>query len=217
MSIASTRLEDPVLKGAPLACQVITHLNSSIPWQPPSRRPKLILRGFTQDTFESEMGAIDGMEAAKEFVTCRPYTPDEEDIAGDICAASVVIMPSKQEGFGLTALEAIAAGIPIAVTAESGLGEYLLTTKIAAVDAIAQKCVLDVIGEANDINKKWAERIAYIFNNTEAAFEEAANLKNALMPVLTWELAARGLSIEIEAILEASAVTDESSPRKNSA
>lgn len=206
------RLEDPVLKGAPLACQVITHLNSSFPWQPPSRRPKLILRGFTQDTFESELGAIDGMEAAKEFVTCRPYTPEEEDIAGDICAASVVIMPSKQEGFGLTALEAIAAGIPIAVTAESGLGEYLLTTKIAAVDAIAQKCVLDVIGEADDIAKKWSERIAYIFNNPEAAFEEAANLKRALMPVLTWELAARGLSIEIEAILEASAVIDENSP-----
>jgi glycosyltransferase involved in cell wall biosynthesis len=52
-------------------------------------------------------------------------------------------MPSKQEGFGLTALEAIAAGIPIVVTSESGLGEYLLTSNIVAVDAIAQKCVLE--------------------------------------------------------------------------
>lgn len=197
------RLEDPVLKGAPLACQVITLLNSKFPWQPPSRRPKLILRGFTQDTFESELGAIDGMEAAKEFVTCRPYTPDEEDIAGDICAASVVIMPSKQEGFGLTALEAIAAGIPILVTSESGLGELLLTTNISAVDAIAKRCVADVIGETDDIAKKWSERIADIFNNPQVAFEEAAKLKSALLPVLTWERAARDLSIEIEAILEA--------------
>jgi hypothetical protein len=54
----------------------------------------------------------------------------------------------------------------------------------------------------------WSERIAYIFNNPEVAFDEAARLRSALLPVLTWELAARGLSIEIEAVLEAGAVVD---------
>jgi glycosyltransferase involved in cell wall biosynthesis len=193
------RLEDPVLKGAPLACQVITQLNSAWSWQPASKRPKLILRGFTHESFEAELDAIDGMEAAQEFVHCRPYTTEEDDIAGDICAASVVIMPSKQEGFGLTALEAIAAGIPIVITSESGLGEFLL--KLPTVNVIAQKCVADVIGESDAIMKDWAGRIAGIFSEPNAAFEDAQKLRTALLPILTWERAARSLSNEIELLL----------------
>jgi hypothetical protein len=60
--------------------------------------------------------------------------------------------------------------------------------------------VLDVIGEADNIVKVWSDRIAYIFNNLEAAFDEAARLRRALLPALTWERAARDLSVEIEAI-----------------
>src|SRR5262249_24401643 len=47
------RLEDPILKGAPLAVQVITELNANSRKHPLMRRPKLILRGFAPETFES--------------------------------------------------------------------------------------------------------------------------------------------------------------------
>ena len=198
------RLEDPVLKGAPLACQIITQLNSAQSWHPPSRRPKLILRGFTQDAFEAQLDAIDGMEAAKEFVSCRPYTAEEDDIASDICAASVVIMPSKHEGFGLTALEAIAAGIPIVITSESGLGEFLLNKELPTIDAIAARCVADVIGPVDEITSNWSNRVAEIFNNPKSAFDDAAKLRSVLLPVLTWERAARSFSKEIEVLFKAS-------------
>ena len=34
-------------------------------------------------------------------------------------------MPSRTEGFGLTALEALSAGLPVLVSCNSGLGEAL--------------------------------------------------------------------------------------------
>jgi glycosyltransferase involved in cell wall biosynthesis len=161
----------------------------------------LILRGFSLEKFESERSAIDGVEAARHFVSCRPYTDDEEEIADDICAASVVIMPSMQEGYGLVALEAIAAGIPIVISAESGIAEFLLSKVVPSIDAIVQKCVVDVIGEDEKVAEAWAGRIAEIFLDQESAFTEAATLRSALQPVLTWERAARRLSTEIEGLL----------------
>lgn len=195
------RLEDPRLKGAPLACRIITELNTRWSWQH-SKRPKLILRGFTPEAFEAELNAIEGYKAAEEFVHCRPYTHDEDDIASDICAASVVIMPSMQEGFGLTALEAIAAGIPTVMTAESGIGEFLLSSGVVGVNALAEKYIADVIGDTNDVAEKWAKRIADIFLDQDAAFSDAASLRKALLPVLTWDRAARDLSTEMEKLLE---------------
>lgn len=144
------------------------------------------------------------MEAAKEFVSCRPYTAEEDDIASDICAASVVIMPSKHEGFGLTALEAIAAGIPIVITSESGLGEFLLNKELPTIDAIAARCVADVIGPVDEITSNWSNRVAEIFNNPKSAFDDAAKLRSVLLPVLTWERAARSFSKEIEVLFKAS-------------
>jgi glycosyltransferase involved in cell wall biosynthesis len=35
-------------------------------------------------------------------------------------------MPSRHEGFGLVALEAISAGVPVLVSKESGLGRMLI-------------------------------------------------------------------------------------------
>lgn len=195
------RLEDPRLKGAPLACRIITELNTKWSWHPSSKRPKLVLRGFTPEDFEAELNAIDGFKAAQEFVHCRPYSQDEEDIASDICAASVVIMPSMKEGFGLTALEAIAAGIPTIISAESGIGEFLLAGSVAGVSDVAAKCIADVIGDTNEIAENWTQRIAEIYLNQEAAFADAAKLREALLPVLTWERAARDLSTEIEKLL----------------
>lgn len=195
------RLEDPILKGAPLACRVIKELNTKWTWKPASKRPKLILRGFTEDKFESEVAAIDGIDGAHEYVSYRPYTADEDHIAGDICSASVVIMPSKMEGFGLTALEAIAAGIPTIMTSESGLGELLIRQKIAAINSFVENGIADVIGDANAVAKDWADRIADMLLNIDKAFENAAKLRSALMPILTWERAARTLSMEIEALL----------------
>ena len=41
------------------------------------------------------------------------------------CEVDLVLMPSRTEGFGLTGLEALSAGLPVIVSKNSGLGEAL--------------------------------------------------------------------------------------------
>jgi glycosyltransferase involved in cell wall biosynthesis len=196
------RFEDPVLKGAPLACRAISKINSSWRGQPWTR-PQLIMRGFTIDGVDDEIRAIDGYKTAEPYVTCRPYTQIEDEIAEDICGSSVILMPSKSEGFGLSALEAIAAGIPALISAESGLAQLLIQERFTPnVASIAKEWVVDVGGpDPEAVTADWAARIEQIISDPTAAFEQARRLKGDLSSVLSWENAARKFSAHIEELL----------------
>jgi len=196
------RLEDGDLKGAGLACQMIRTLNLDWPWQA-ATRPRLILRGFDPANLDSEIAAIGGIEDAKPYLVPRPYTPDSETIANDIRSSCVIIMPSKREGFGLVALEGIAAGIPVLVTAESGMGEMLLQNDIATAigQSVAEGCVADVDGDIEKIRKDWATRAQKILSDPSKAFASAEQVRLALQPLLSWEKAAEQFSSDIESIL----------------
>ena len=54
-----------------------------------------------------------------------PYLENREDLAALLSTADLAIIPSRSEGFGLTALEALSAGLPFLVTQTSGFGEAL--------------------------------------------------------------------------------------------
>jgi glycosyltransferase involved in cell wall biosynthesis len=196
------RFEDPILKGASLACRAISKINSSWRGQPWTR-PQLIMRGFTVEGVDDEIRAIDGYRAAEPYVTCRPYTQIEDEIAEDICGSSVILMPSKSEGFGLSALEAIAAGIPALISAESGLAQLLLQERFTPVVAgIAKEWVVDVAGaDPEAVTADWAARIEQIISDPTVAFDQARRLKADLSSVLSWENAAKKFSVQIEELL----------------
>jgi glycosyltransferase involved in cell wall biosynthesis len=54
-----------------------------------------------------------------------PYTQDREELYDNLSAASVALMPSWHEGFGLVAWEAIAAGVPVIVSQNSGVYQFV--------------------------------------------------------------------------------------------
>ena len=54
--------------------------------------------------------------------------------------STCVLMPSRSEGFGLVGLEAIAFGVPVLVSAESGLGRVLR----AVGTEVARKAVAEL-------------------------------------------------------------------------
>jgi glycosyltransferase involved in cell wall biosynthesis len=112
-------------------------------------------------------------------------------------------MPSKREGLGLVALEGIAAGIPVLVTAESGIGEMLLQSDIASAvgQSTAENCVADVDGDVGKIRKDWATRARVILSEPFKAFSSAEQIRQALQPLLSWEKAAEQFSLDIESIL----------------
>ena len=55
----------------------------------------------------------------------RGYMDSREDLKRLFCEVDLVLMPSRTEGFGLTGLEALSAGLPVLVSKNSGFGEAL--------------------------------------------------------------------------------------------
>ena len=53
-------------------------------------------------------------EGLDETVTTRDFLPDYDDVLGLMKAADVLALPSEREGFGITALESLACGTPVA-------------------------------------------------------------------------------------------------------
>ena len=58
-------------------------------------------------------------------LTVRCFNESREQLARLFCEVDLAIMPSRTEGFGLAALEALSAGLPVLVSGNSGLGEAL--------------------------------------------------------------------------------------------
>ena len=82
-------------------------------------------------------------------------------------------MPSRTEGFGLTALEALSAGLPVLVSRNSGLGQALKKVpfgKTVVIDsedptewgkkikAVRSERREDRLDEAKALREKYAER-----------------------------------------------------------
>jgi glycosyltransferase involved in cell wall biosynthesis len=206
------RLEDGELKGAGLACRLIRSLNCDWSW-PVGPRPRLIMRGFDPEQVDKQIAAIGDVADAKPYLFPRPYTSDVDEVASDIRSASVVVMPSRREGYGLVAMEGIAAGIPVLVSAESDVAELLLDHDIAAAigKSLVEKCVADVDGDADTIKRSWATRVYDMLSNPVNAFEEAERIRSALRSLLTWQRAAEQLSSDMETILRTAPVAGHSS------
>jgi glycosyltransferase involved in cell wall biosynthesis len=107
------------------------------------RQPKLLLRGvdFEGQLADSSLSAqYDPETELKQFAEkyaqavvnlhALPYTDDRQQLYSELSRASVALMPSWHEGFGLVAWEAIAAGVPLIVSEHSGVYRLLAWFKV---------------------------------------------------------------------------------------
>ena len=89
-------------------------------------------------------------EVKKELLKCkisRGFIESREEVKKLFCEVDLAIMPSRTEGFGLTALEALSAGLPILVSNNSGFGKVQFESS----------CVV-----CSDDPEKWAEAIRHV-------------------------------------------------------
>ena len=107
------------------------------------------------------VGAPDGkQEEIKEYLlrngipddqlTVRKFVQSKEQLEELFREVDLCIMPSRVEGFGLTALEAMSAGLPILVSGCSGFGEALCTVLLGE----------EVVVSKSEDPKEWAKAIA---------------------------------------------------------
>jgi glycosyltransferase involved in cell wall biosynthesis len=99
-------------------------------------QPKLILRGVDLEGLVSPTDPDDNTELRlKQFAEkyahavvnlhTLPFTEARTELYEELARSSVCLMPSWHEGFGLAAWEAIAAGVPVILSRNSGVYKLL--------------------------------------------------------------------------------------------
>ena len=109
-------------------------------------------------------------------LTVRSFLQSREDLKRLFCEVDLVLMPSRTEGFGLTGLEALSAGLPVLVSKNSGFGEALRKVLFGST------CVID-----SEDPLVWAEAIKEVWNkDRETRLQEAEVLRSSYKKKYSW-------------------------------
>ena len=111
--------EDFQLKGYDIAARAIAELKDE------PQPYKLLFVGAPSGEEEKVKDLLLQQGIDRSQLTVRCFNESREQLARLFCEVDLAIMPSRTEGFGLAALEALSAGLPVLVSGNSGLGEAL--------------------------------------------------------------------------------------------
>ena len=104
---------------------------------------------------------------------------DRGQLAKQFFEADLVIMPSRTEGFGLAALEALSAGLPVLVSGNSGIGNALKKIPHGSNSVVELN---------NEDPVKWAEAIkAVCRKERKVRLKEASSLRETFAETYQWE------------------------------
>ena len=102
----------------------------------------------------------------------RDFIESREEVKKLFCEVDLLIMPSRTEGFGLTALEALSAGLPILVSKNSGFGKVQFKSS----------CVV-----CSEDPEKWAEAIRHVRETPrKLRLEKALSLRKSYDKEYKW-------------------------------
>ena len=113
----------------------------------------------------------------KSQLTVRKFVQTKDRLKELFYEVDLCIMPSRTEGFGLTALEALSAGLPILVSGNSGFGDALCTLPLG------NSCVVE-----SEDPEVWARAIAGVRQKDRAErLQEIQRLKTSYEEQFSWE------------------------------
>ena len=159
--------EDFELKGYDIAAQAVAKLND-----------KSFHLTFVGASNGSEVEVTDELlkqGLSRSQLIVKGYLEDREYLTTMLCASNLVVIPSRTEGFGLTALEALSAGLPFLVSQNSGFGE--------ALQEIGPSFIID-----SEDPVHWAEAIKGVRQKgSEVSVKECRQLRLRYSKKYTWE------------------------------
>lgn len=166
-------------------------------------QPKMQLRGVdfekhsNGDTSEAEVKINQFVEehARRQLaLSLLPFIEDRQRLFDDLRSASVALMPSWHEGFGLVAWEAIAGGVPLVLSRNSGVFKLLERTKLAHhVTAIDTRGQVSDPFFADEDKRAVADAIISIAKSPQKSLETSAQLRESLLKQFTWPQCAKQL------------------------
>ena len=162
--------EDFELKGYNIAVEAFTHhLLKSKPYH-------LIFVGASEGKQEEVREKLLQRGIAEEQLTVRKFVQNREKMKDLLNEVDLAIMPSRSEGFGLVALEALSAGLPILVGRKSGFARALEHIPLG------KSCIVD-----SDDPTKWAEAIEGVRGRHTVRLEEIKLLRASYDNKYSWK------------------------------
>ena len=161
--------EDFSLKGYDISARAIVELKD--------RSYHLIFVGAPDGKQDEVAKNLLKSEIDKNQLTVRKFVQSKERLKELFCEVDLCIMPSRTEGFGLTALEALSAGLPILVSGNSGFGEALCTVPSGK----------SFVVESED-PEEWAKAIAGVRQRERSdRLQDIQQLRSAYEEKFSWE------------------------------
>ena len=118
----------------------------------------------------------------EEQLTVRKFVPCRSGIKELLCEVDLAIMPSKSEGFGLVALEALSAGLPFLVGSNSGFASAIRDLPLGACSIVY-----------SDDPAKWAEAIERVCARHRVCLEEIKMLRECYGKKYVWKTQGKAL------------------------
>ena len=161
--------EDFSLKGYDIAAEAIVELKES--------SYHLICVGAPNGKQDEVAEKLLQIGISKNQLTVRSFVQSKDELKNLLCEVDLAIMPSRTEGFGLTGLEAMSAGLPILVSSNSGFGKSLCSLPFGG----------SFVVESED-PKEWAKAISAVRQKDRAQrLQEIQTLRTKYEEKFSWE------------------------------
>ena len=165
--------EDFELKGIDIAGKAIAKLPDT----------RLVFAGAPDGNHQEIAKKLSECGVPKRCLRVRGFVQSREELKRLFQEVDLVLMPSRTEGFGLTGLEALSAGLPVLVSKNSGFGEALYKVSFGS------SFVID--SEEPD---KWAAAIKEVWNKgRQGRLAEAEKLRAFYREKYNWAKQSRDL------------------------
>ncbi len=128
---------------------------------------------------------MDDLDTSRVDVVVKPIDVSRETLGIEVRGASLVLMPSSLDGFGIVALEALAAKVPILISSSCGLAQFI--QEEFGGQFLTLLCTTE---EKNDCVDAWSSAIDEILDDREEMFKMAASLCEKWGSKFTWDSAA---------------------------
>ena len=154
-----------------------------------------------EDTRLVFVGAPDGKheEIAKRLTECgvppsrlrvRGFVQDRESLRRLFQEVDLVVMPSRTEGFGLTGLEALSAGLPVLVSRNSGFGEALRSVPFGSTYVVNSEELADWTAAVKKIlakdRKSRLEKVETLRESYGKKYDWANQIKDFIDKMISW-------------------------------
>lgn len=177
--------EDFELKGFDIAAKAIAELKD--------QKYHLYSVGAPKGTEEEVAEKLLQQGISRRQLAVRGFIESRADLAKLLCQVDLAIMPSRTEGFGLTALEALSAGLPILVSGNSGFAKALENME----NPLASSCVVD-----SEDAKDWAQAIQAVKEKPRSKrLLDAQRLKECCVKTFAWSKRCKALIREMLALV----------------